>query len=211
MSLHQEVSNIPLVSVVVPTHNRKNAVTKCVESVLHSSYPRFECIVVDDASTDGTFQHLSALFPDVELIRFEQEQMVSGSRNAGRKHAKGEFVFLVDDDNVVHPDAISELVKAISDNPYAGIAGPIMYYLCEPEHVWCSGVSRNSLTSITRFSTDKPDVSENCYTTDDIPNAFVVRNRVFDEVGDFDQVGVVQHLAEPDFSTRAARKGFGAI
>src|SRR3989454_7339452 len=211
MSPHQEISNIPLVSVVVPTHNRKSAVTRCVESILRSNYPRIEVIVVDDASTDGTFQHLSALFPDVELIRFEQEQMVSGSRNAGCKHAKGEFVFLVDDDNVVHPDAIVELVKAMSDNPHAGIAGPIMYYLHQPEQVWCSGVSRNSLTSITRFSIEKPDGSENCYPTDDIPNAFMVRKRVFDEVGDFDQVGFVQHLAEADFSTRAARKGYEAI
>src|SRR3989454_3500848 len=211
MSLHQEVSNIPLVSVVVPTHDRKNAVTRCVESLLRSNYPRIEVIVVDDASTDGTFQHLSRLFPDVELIRFEQEQMVAGSRNAGCKRAKGELVFLVDDDNVVHPDAIAELVKAISDNPHAGIAGPIMYYLHQPEQVWCSGVSRNSLTSITRFSTEKPDVFENCYPTDDIPNAFMVRKRVFDEVGDFDQVGFVQHLAEADFSTRAARKGYEAI
>src|SRR2546426_12697548 len=106
MSLHQEVSNIPLVSVVVPTHNRKSAVTRCVESILRSSYPRIEVIVVDDASTDGTFSHLSNLFPTAQLIRLEHEEMVSASSNSGCKHAKGEFVFLVDDDNVVHPDAI---------------------------------------------------------------------------------------------------------
>src|SRR2546425_5353302 len=211
MSPHQEISNIPLVSVVVPTHNRKSAVTRCVESILRSNYPRIEVIVVDDASTDGTFQHLSGLFPSIELIRFEYEQMVSASRNAGRKHAKGEFIFLVDDDNVVDPDAIAELVKAINDNPHAGIAGPIMYYLRDPGNVWCSGVSRNFLTSITRFSTEKPDGSASCYLTDDVPNAFMVRKRVFDEVGDFDQVGFVQHLAEGDFGMRAARKGYEAI
>ena len=211
MSLREGVSNAPLVSVVVPTHNRKSAVTRCVESVLRSSYPHIEVIVVDDASTDGTFHHLSALFPNVELIRLEREQMVSASRNAGCKHARGELVFLVDDDNVVHPNAIAELVEAISDNPHAGIAGPIMYYLRDPEHVWCSGVNRNSLTSITRFSTEKPGGSANCYLTDDVPNAFMVRKRVFDDVGDFDQVGFVQHLAEADFCMRAARKGFDAI
>ena len=211
MSLCERVSNVALVSVVVPTHNRKSAVTRCVESILRSSYPRIEVIVVDDASTDGTFHHLSALFPNVELIRLERERMVSASRNAGCKHAKGEFVFLVDDDNVVHPNAIAELVEAISDNPHAGIAGPIMYYLCDPEHVWCSGVSRNLLTSLTRFSTEKPDGSANCYLTDDVPNAFMVRKRVFDDIGDFDQVGFVQHLAEADFCMRAARKGFDAI
>ena len=211
MSPHQEVSNIPLVSVVVPTHNRKSAVTRCVESILRTTYPRIEVIVVDDASTDGTFQHLSSLFPNVRLIRLEREQMVSASRNTGRKRANGEFVFLVDDDNVVHPDAIAELVKAISENPHAGIAGPIMYYLREPEQVWCSGVSRNTLTSITKFSIEKPSSSANSYVTDDIPNAFMVKKAVFDDVGDFDQIGFVQHLAEADFSTRAARKGFEVI
>ena len=211
MSLREGVSNVPLVSVVVPTHNRKGAVTRCVESVLRSSYPSIEVIVVDDASTDGTFHHLSALFPNVGLIRLEHEQMVSASRNAGCKHARGEFVFLVDDDNAVHPEAIAELVKAISNNPQAGIAGPIMYYLGDPEHVWCSGVSRNFLTSITKFSTEKPDGSDDCYLTDDIPNAFMVRKRVFYDVGDFDQVGFVQHLAEGDFCMRAARKGFETI
>ena len=211
MSLREGVSNIPLVSVVVPTHNRKSAVARCVESVLRSSYPRIEIIVIDDASTDGTFHHLSTLFPNVGLIRLEHEQMVSGSRNAGCKNAKGEFVFLVDDDNVVHPDAIAELVKAISDNPRAGIAGPIMYYLSDPELVWCSGISRNFLTSITKFSTEKPDGSKDSYLTEDIPNAFMVKKRVFDDIGDFDQVGFVQHLAEADFCIRAARKGFEAI
>ena len=211
MSLREGASNVALVSVVVPTHNRKSAVTRCIESVLRSSYPRIEVIVVDDGSTDGTFHLLSALFPNVELIRLEREQMVSASRNAGCKHARGEFVFLVDDDNVVHPNAIAELVSAISDNPQSGIAGPIMYYLRDPEHVWCSGVSRNFLTSITRFSTEKPDGSTNCYSTDDIPNAFMVRRRVFDDVGGFDQVGFAQNLAEGDFCMRAARKGFEAI
>ena len=211
MSLREGVSNVPLVSVVVPTHNRKSAVTRCVEGVLRSCYPRIEVIVVDDSSTDGTFHHLSALFPNVGLIRLEREQMVSASRNAGWKHAKGEFVFLVDDDNVVQPDAIGELVKAFSDNPHAGIAGPVMYYLSDPEHVWCSGVSRNFLTSITRFSTEKPDGSANCYLTADVPNAFMIRKRVFDEIGGFDQVEFTQHLAEADFAMRAGRKGFEAI
>src|SRR3989442_12301651 len=202
MSLREGASNVPLVSVVVPTHNRKSAVTRCVESVLRSSYPRIEVIVVDDASTDGTFHHLSALFPNVGLIRLEHEQMVSASRNAGCKHARGEFVFLVDDDNVVHPEAIAELVKAISNNPQAGIAGPIMYYLGDPEHVWCSGVSRNFLTSTTRFSTTRPDGSTDCYQTEDIPNAFMVRRSVFETAGYFDQEQFAQHMEEADFCRR---------
>ncbi len=211
MTAHQEISNVPLVSVVIPTHNRKIAVTRCVESILRSNHPRVEVIVVDDASTDGTLDNLTTLFPNILLVRFEQERMVSASRNAGLKRARGQLVFFVDDDNVVDPNTIAELVKGITANPTAGIAGPIMYYLREPGNVWCSGVNRSLLTSITKFSTEKPNGSEDCYPTDDVPNAFMIRRRVFDEVGNFDQIEFAQHLAEGDFAVRAARKGFKAI
>ncbi|HVH14793.1 MAG TPA: glycosyltransferase family 2 protein [Candidatus Angelobacter sp.] len=205
------MSSMPFVSIVVPTNNRRSAVTRCVESILRSDYDRFEVVVVDDGSTDGTSDQISKLFPNISLIRHEKRGLASEARNTGAKHSKGDLVYFVDDDNVVDPRAVSELVKAISNNADVGIAGPIMYYLRDPEHVWCSGISRNLLTSITKFSTEKPKGSSACYSTDDIPNAFMVRKRVFDDVGGFDQVGFVQHLAEADFCIRASRKGFEVI
>jgi len=205
------VSNTPFVSVVVPTHNRKSAVTRCVESILRSDYAQFEVLVVDDGSTDGTSNHLSRLFPNITLIRLERSRLVSAARNTGCKRAKGELVFFVDDDNVIHPHTIAELVRAVSSNADVGIAGPIMYYLGDPEHVWCSGTSRNYLTSTTRFSTTRPDGSTDCYQTEDIPNAFMVRRSVFETAGYFDQEQFAQHMEEADFCRRAAKKGFQIV
>lgn len=197
-------------SVVIPTHNRKQAVTRCVESILRSNYERLEIIVVDDASTDQTFEHLCQSYPSIIVVRNEDEKLLAGSRNVGCKLAKGELVFLIDDDNVVHPNAITELTKAIFGNPRIGIVGPIMYYLHNPGLVWCSGATRNYLTSITRKSTSKPDGS-NCYPTEDIPNAFMVRKSVFTDIGYFDQIAFSQHLDEADFGRRATRKGYQII
>jgi GT2 family glycosyltransferase len=199
------------VSVVVPTHNRRIPVTRCIESILGSNYDHFEVVVVDDGSTDGTVNHLAELFPSITLIRLEQSHRVSAARNIGCKRAKGELVFFVDDDNVLHPDAITELVKAVFKNDKVGMAGPVMYYLGDPERVWCSGVSRNYLTSITRFSTSKPNGSTDCYETEDIPNAFMVRRSVISEVGYFDEETFAQHLEEADFCRRVSEKGYQVV
>jgi GT2 family glycosyltransferase len=129
----------------------------------------------------------------------------------GCKKAKGQLVFFVDDDNVLHPDAITELVKAVSNNPDVGIAGPIMYYLGDPGHVWCSGVSRSYLTSTTQFATSRPNGSADCYQTEDIPNAFMVRRSVFNNVGYFDENTFAQHMEEADFCRRAATKGYRVV
>jgi GT2 family glycosyltransferase len=168
-------------------------------------------LVVDDNSTDGTADHLSRLFPSITLIRLEQTRRVSATRNIGGKRAKGELVFFIDDDNVLHPDAITELVKALSKNDQIGIAGPVMYYLGHPEQVWCSGVSRNYFTSTTRFSTSKPDGSADCYETEDIPNAFMVQSSVFKDVGYFDEETFAQHMEEADFCRRVAEKGYRVV
>lgn len=205
------MSSTPLVSVVVPTHNRRSAVTRCVESILRSDYGQFEVLVVDDGSSDGTSDHLEMVFPNVTLIRLDRISLVSEARNAGGKRAKGDLVFFVDDDNVVDPRAISELVKAVLNNPDVGIAGPIMYYLRDPEHIWCSGVSRNYWTSTTRFSTSKPDGPADCYQTEDVPNSFMIKKSVFHDVGYFDQDLFAQHMEEADFCHRAKAKGYRVV
>ena len=185
--------------------------TRCVESILRSNYGRFEVLVVDDASTDGTFDHLSKLFPNVPVIRLEKTGLVSACKRNRFRRAKGDLVFFVDDDNVIDANAIAELVKAVSNSADVGIAGPIMYYLSDPEHVWCSGTSRNYLTSTTRFSTSTPDGSTDCYPTEDIPNAFMVRRSVFESAGYFDQDQFAQHMEEADFCRRAAQKGYRVV
>jgi GT2 family glycosyltransferase len=202
---------MPFVSIVVPTHNRRSALTRCVESILRSDYDQFEVVVVDDGSTDGTSDQISKRFPNISLIRLEKIGLVSQARNTGAKRSKGDLVYFVDDDNVVDPCAVTELVKALSDNPDVGIAGPIMYYLREPEQVWCSGVSRNYWTSTTRFSTLRPNGSTDCYQTEDIPNSFMVRRQVFDNVGYFDEDLFAQHMEEADFCQRAKQKGYRVV
>jgi len=83
---------LPLVSIVIPTHNRKEKLTRPINSILQSNYPKdkLETIVVDDASTDGTYEEIRAKFHSgVKIIRNEREMLPAASRNIGIKMLMG--------------------------------------------------------------------------------------------------------------------------
>ena len=206
------MSKCPLVSAIVPTHDRKHAASRCIESILRSNYNALEVIVIDDASTDGTSEDFRKQFNGITVLRNEREKFLASSRNTGCKRARGELILLIDDDNVVHPNAISELVRAFSDGPNVGIVGPVMYYLSDPSLVWYSGSSRSYLTSITRISKTIPKdgISEG-YSTEDIPNAMMIRRQVFDKIGYFDEFAFPIHYDEADFCKRAIETGYQVL
>jgi len=90
----------PLVSVVIPTHNRAELVVRAIRSVLGQTYRNLECIVVDDASTDNTADAVRAIQdPRLIYLRHEQSKHASATRNTGIAAAKGEFIAFLDDDD----------------------------------------------------------------------------------------------------------------
>ncbi len=194
----------PLVSVVIPTHDRIMKLKRLLFSILNSDYGNVEIIVVDDASSDGTSEVVLKDFPSVKIIRNERNLLLAGSRNAGIRESKGSFIFVVDDDNVVAKDAISILVSRMEDDAI-GIVAPVMYYFSSPKRVWCAGVSRNMLTSRTWL---RKELSGSLVDSADCPNAFLLRRSVISKVGYFDEVNFPIHYDEADYGERVRAAGF---
>ncbi len=102
-----------LVSVVIPVHNRPKQVLCAIHSVLeqrftHPGSPELELIVVDDGSTDETWEALRTIRdPRVCIIRHERNQGVSAARNSGLAKAQGEFLALLDSDDWWLPEKIA--------------------------------------------------------------------------------------------------------
>jgi len=90
------MKDYPLVSIVIPTHDRKEKLIRLINSILESDYPKdkLEIIIVDDASTDGTYEEITKIFPQVKVVRNGRKRLVAASRNIGFQKSKGEFVFL---------------------------------------------------------------------------------------------------------------------
>lgn len=88
----------PLVSVIIPTFNREKVIGRAVNSVLSQSFKDFECIVVDDGSTDETNLVLNGFTNKIKVIRTENRG-VSAARNLGAKLAIGKYIAFLDSDD----------------------------------------------------------------------------------------------------------------
>ncbi|MCQ6254492.1 glycosyltransferase family 2 protein [Methanocaldococcus sp.] len=205
----------PLVSVVIPTHNRKKQVERLINSILENTYKNIEIIVVDDASTDGTYEYIKKNFDDLtnlKIVRNDKNLLLAGSRNKGINLSKGELIFLVDDDNVLDTKCIENLVKVIISDNKIGMVGPIMYYWKDKKRIWWAGTKRNMLTSRTYFiGRDLPLPNEDVWETDDFPNAFMVKREVVEKVGIFDEKTFAIQYDEADFGMRVRQKGYKCL
>jgi len=110
----------PLVSVVVPTHNRPTQLAACIESLLSVDYPTFEVIVVDNApSDDATARMVDERFGGDPRVRYLREQRPGASlaRNVGTRDARGEIVAFTDDDALVDRHWLATLAQGFAEDP----------------------------------------------------------------------------------------------
>ena len=95
--------NGDLVSVIIPTFNRKGMLIECIDSVLKSTYKNIEIIVSDDASSDGTREAVAKYkrLENFKYLRNKKESLLSVTINKAIFASSGEYIFILDDDNVI--------------------------------------------------------------------------------------------------------------
>lgn len=93
---------MPLFSVIVPTFNRSDLLKAAVRSILAQSYTNFELIIIDDGSSDDTFEYLETLGSNAEVLR-QSNRGPGSARNRGAEAAAGEFLAFLDSDDVWFP------------------------------------------------------------------------------------------------------------
>ncbi|NOT83259.1 MAG: glycosyltransferase family 2 protein [Methylococcaceae bacterium] len=126
--------------IIIVTWNKKDYVIDLLNSLSGIMYPAelLDILVVDNASDDGTVAALEKLFPAITLIRNTENLGGTGGFNTGLAWAfaqpdgQYEYLWLLDNDVVVHKHALSELVKALEHNPDAAVAGSTMLQLDYP-------------------------------------------------------------------------------
>ena len=120
-----------LVSTIVPVHNRPAMLVEAVESVLAQSYRPLEVLVVDDGSTDDTprvADCLAEVHPEVRALHIPNGGP-GVAREAGRGHARGEFVQYLDSDDVLLPGKFESQVRALGDDPDCGVCYGMTRYV----------------------------------------------------------------------------------
>lgn len=183
-----------LISVVIPSYNRKDKLPACVESVLAQRYANIEVLVVDDASTDGT----EALFtrirdPRLQYLRYEENRGACYARNYGARRAHGRYLAFQDSDDIWHPDKLekqyAQLISSGADLCFCGMNrvaenGSRFYY---PVHAFHPARALEDFLAENRASTQ----------------TMLMRRAVWEAVG-FDES--FRRYQDWDFAIRAAER-----
>jgi hypothetical protein len=108
----------PLVSVIIPTYNRRALLAEALESALHQTHINLEIIVIDDGSTDDTSDYVRGLDDDrIVYLPIEHQGHPGATRNAGLERASGEFIAFLDSDDTWLPSKIETQLAALDVHP----------------------------------------------------------------------------------------------
>ena len=109
-----------MVSIIIPTYNRSNLIGATLDSVLYQTYENWECLVVDDGSTDNTIEVLNLYVKNESRIRFcQRNREPKGAptcRNIGLELAKGDYIVYLDSDDLLAPFCLEQRVSLFNQN-----------------------------------------------------------------------------------------------
>lgn len=113
----------PPVTIILPAHNEEAHIESALRSILSDGYPRKEIIVVDDGSTDGTYE-IAKKFGKARLLRTDHKGK-SAALNKGLQNARHSIIITLDADSEIAKGSIAEIVKPLKDRKTGGAAGVI--------------------------------------------------------------------------------------
>lgn len=124
----------PMVSVVMAVYNAEKFLSQAIESILSQSFENFEFIIVDDGSTDTSWNIIlkyKKTDDRIRSIQLEKNQGVAAASNAGLEVAKGKYIARMDSDDISLPDRLTKQVDFLESNSGVGILGGQMRYMNE--------------------------------------------------------------------------------
>lgn len=168
---------VPVVSVIIPTYNRRAMVQEAIASVWAQSYKAFELIVVDDGSNDGTAGELVKYGSSLRLVSRERSG-VAAARNYGVSIAQGRYLAFLDSDDLWAPKKLEVQAAFMEQHPETQI--------CQTAEIWIrNGTRVNPKTKHQKPSGDVFRRSlELCLVS---PSAIMIRKELFKSVGGFDE------------------------
>lgn len=105
------------ISVIIPFYNSKKWVSKCINSVLQQTYKNYELILIDDMSTDGTYNEILKFkdYDKIKIIQNKSKRLNSGTRNVGICEATGDYIMFIDGDDWLKDEYVLEdIVKKLN-------------------------------------------------------------------------------------------------
>ena len=178
---------MPKVSVIIPAYNQAKYLEDALNSVRNQTFEDWECIIVNDGSTDNT-EEIAKKFVNLD-IRFkyiyQENKGLAGARNTGLKHAKGDFIQFLDSDDVSDKRKLEIQVNELANNPSYDVANSdVIFFWGKSTDYYSSikyfnlGVLYDQLDRLTKLDGNIPSPV----------HCFLLRKNVFQDIGFFDEL-----------------------
>lgn len=206
------LTNQPLVSIITVNWNNAPVTHDLLRSINeHNTYSNLEVIVVDNNSTDDPTKIFLDEYPTAKIIRNEENLGFSGGNNVGICAAKGEYLFLVNNDTEVTPYLIEGLVSIFETFPDAGVACPKFHYHYSKGTIEYAGYSPINIFTGRNYKIGTREKDEGQHNTIKQTNyahgaAMMVSRKVIEKVGLMPEEFFL-YYEELDWSEQIRRKG----
>ena len=171
-----------LVSIIIINYNGKHHLEKCLKSLMQIDYKNYEIILVDNNSIDDSINFVKKFYPSVGIIQLEKNYGFAEPNNIGAKKATGEFLLFLNNDTIVKPNFISELVKVINTDSKIAIC---QSFLLKPNGEIDS--SGDFVDTLGRAYSSRKKVSEVREILGARGAAMLIRKESFFDLGKFDK------------------------
>jgi GT2 family glycosyltransferase len=206
----------PEVLVIILNWNGTEDTLRCLESLRQVEYDNFDVLVIDNGSVPGSTDPIKRDFPEVSLIRNEQNLGFSGGNNVGLQYARDtgpKYVLILNNDTTIDPHFVTELVKVAETDPRIAVVGGKVIQFEKPDRLWAVYGAVNFCQQlvkvwgynkpITRFASQKDvDFVVGC--------GMMFSMKAVADVGEFDELFFAYH-DEVDWCKRARDKGYRAV
>ena len=166
------------ISVVIPTFNRRNLLKRAIHSVIKQTIEPREIIVIDNGSTDQTYQMVSSLFPDINYFT-EKKRGVSAARNKGIIESKSKWIAFLDSDDTWEPKKLEKQLEF-------SLLNQNKYRLIHTDEIWYR--NNKFLNQLNKHKKSGGDIFKNSLKLCCIsPSSAFVNKQVFHDYGLFDE------------------------
>ncbi len=207
----------PLLSIVILAHNQFPHTRACLQSVLTHTPPwSFECIVVDNGSTDETPRLLprwAEEHPQIRYIRLEENRGFPAGNNVGLAAAQGRYVILLNNDTVVTPGWIERLLLPAVTDPSVGLVGPVSNRVSGRQQLPAVAYDTETLKGLEAFALKRARwyAGRKLEVRRLVGFCLLIRRELLERIGGLDERFGMGNFEDDDYCLRAALAGFRAV
>jgi GT2 family glycosyltransferase len=209
----QKADQLPLISIVTLTWNTTDVTVDFLRSLNeHCNYPNLEVIIVDNGSKEDPTSVLKAIYPRAHIILNGKNLGFTGGNNVGIKAAKGDYLFIVNNDTEFTPGLLEGLLEIFDKYPDAGIVSPKFHYFFHKGTIEYAGYNEVNVFTGRNSMVGCQEKDEGQYNEIKVTNyahggGMMVPRKIIDEVGGLFE-GFFIYYEEFDWSEQIKKKGY---